>query len=86
MRTYIKIYGPPHMPALKALEKIAADTHQICVGDNCDRIVKAGEKIGDYDFYFEWHKSPTREQLNGLLEMIDGAMAVCGCQYTQATK
>ncbi len=86
MRTYIKIYGPPVWESIRALEKIAADSSQICVGDRCDIIKKASETVGDYNFYFEWKKNPTMEQINALIEKIDNAFATLGSTYTITTK
>jgi hypothetical protein len=31
VKTYIKIYGPPVLPAIKALEKIAIDVPEVCI-------------------------------------------------------
>ena len=33
MKSYIKIYGPPHLEALKELEKIAVDMPKVCIMD-----------------------------------------------------
>jgi hypothetical protein len=33
MRSYIKIYGPPILKAIKVLEKLAIDTPQVCIMD-----------------------------------------------------
>ncbi len=33
MRTYIKIYGPPFVKAIKALEKLAVDMPEVCILD-----------------------------------------------------
>jgi len=33
MKTYIKIYGPPILKALKELEKIAIDMPEVCIMD-----------------------------------------------------
>lgn len=33
MRSYVKIYGPPVMKAIKALEKVAIDMPQVCIMD-----------------------------------------------------
>jgi hypothetical protein len=33
MKSYIKIYGPPHLEALKELEKIAIDMPKVCIMD-----------------------------------------------------
>src|SRR3990170_4069031 len=32
-RSYVKIYGPPVLKAIKALEKIAIDMPQVCIMD-----------------------------------------------------
>ena len=34
MISYIKIYGPPLLKAIKALEKIAVDMPEVCIMDN----------------------------------------------------
>lgn len=31
--SYIKIYGPPHLKAIRALEKIAIDMPEVCILD-----------------------------------------------------
>jgi hypothetical protein len=33
MRSYIKIFGPPHVKALRALKKIAVDMPEVCIMD-----------------------------------------------------
>ena len=33
MKSFIKIYGPPVLRAVKVLEKIAADTPEVCIKD-----------------------------------------------------
>jgi len=33
MRSFVKIYGPPILKAIKALEKIAVDTPEVCIMD-----------------------------------------------------
>jgi len=33
MRSYIKIYGPPVVKAIKALEKVAIDAPEVCIMD-----------------------------------------------------
>jgi hypothetical protein len=34
IRSYIKIYGPPTLKSIKALEKLAIDTPQVCIMDS----------------------------------------------------
>jgi len=117
MRSYITIYGPPIMKAIKAMEKIAIDMPEVCIMDTviarsrsafddmtgtmayfssipaditverCNNIIsKSGEMLGEYDFFFEWFTEPNMEQLNGLIEKIDEALAPLGCKYTITTK
>ena len=33
MRSYIKLYGPPVLDAIQALEKLAIDTPEVCIMD-----------------------------------------------------
>lgn len=120
--SYIKIYGPPVLKAIRELEKIAVDMPEVCIMDTvmagvpdysaafsdpeytsdyftqvlgpielkverCGTIIsKSGEKLGEYDFFFEWFTEPTMEQLNGLIEKIDEALTPLGCKYTITTE
>jgi thiamine biosynthesis protein ThiC len=53
----------------------------------CNNIIsKSGEKLGEYDFFFEWFKKPTMEQLNQLIKKIDKTLKPLGCSYTFTTK
>jgi len=113
---YIKIFGPPVLEAIKALEQIAVDIPDVCITDfvitneiprsiardiggwftsrgvtipmeRCNTIIsKSGQKLGDYDFFFEWFTEPTMDQLNQLIEQIDEALTPIGCRYTITTK
>ena len=120
--SYIKIYGPPVLKAIRELEKIAVDMPEVCIMDTvmagvpdytaafsdpdytmsyftqtlgpveieverCDTIIsKSGEKLGEYDFFFEWFTRPTMAQINELIEKIDGALTPLGCKYTITTE
>ncbi len=120
--SYIKIYGPPVLKAIRELEKIAVDMPEVCIMDTvmagvpdyttafsdpdftldyfsqtlgpieikverCDTIIsKSGERLGEYDFFYEWFTEPTMDQLNGLIEKIDEALTPLGCRYTITTK
>ncbi|MGD9130013.1 MAG: hypothetical protein PVH73_00375 [Candidatus Bathyarchaeota archaeon] len=129
MRSYIKIFGPPILEAIRELEKVAIDMPEVCVMDQvilkdlspriasdiggnkvgtvdvavsgffmqrtgvvvpvkrCHSIIsKHGQKLGEYDFFFEWHKEPSTSQLNTLIEKIDLALKPLGCLYTITTK
>jgi hypothetical protein len=129
MRSYIKIYGPPILEAIRELEKVAIDMPEVCIMDyviqkdlsprmakdlggdtietfdvtipgffmqrtgvvvpvkRCHSIIsKHGQKLGEYDFFFEWHEEPETSQLNDLIEKIDCALKPLGCLYTITTK
>ena len=119
MRSFIKIYGPPLLKAIKALEKIAIDVPKVCMmntrisdaipssidfretesvmsyfqplGDititRCESIIsKSGESLGEYDFYYEWFKNPTRDELHFFIEKIDETLTQVGVRYTITTK
>jgi len=53
----------------------------------CNTIIsKSGEKLGEYDFFFEWFKKPTMDELNDLIKRVDKALAPLGTRYTITTK
>jgi hypothetical protein len=54
--------------------------------DTVKLISRSSQVLGDYDFFFEWGVEPTVEQINELIEMIDKALADCGCMYSITTK
>jgi len=119
--SFVKIYGPPVLKAIKVLEKISVNMPEVCIMDTviaatpdynmafgdpdytmnyfmpisaaeieverCSTIIsKSGERLGEYDFFFEWFTKPSMEQLNGLIEKIDEAIEPLGCRYTITTK
>ncbi len=118
MRSYVKIYGPPILKAIRELEKIAVEMPEVCIMDSlivqdmptfgtevgvstyfstslgievpierCGKLIsKSGELLGEYDFFFEWFKEPTMEELNRLIQKIDEALTPLGCKYTITTK
>ena len=49
-------------------------------------ISKHGQKLGEYDFFFEWHEDPDTSQLMELIGRIDKALKPLGCLYTITTK
>jgi hypothetical protein len=55
--------------------------------ERCNNIIsKSGERLGQYDFFFEWFTEPNMEQLNNLIEKIDEALTPLGCKYTITTE
>ena len=118
MKSSIKIYGPPVLDAIMALEKVSVDLPEVCIMDKlierdftgfkspeyvrehfsdklnaiisvkrCGNIIsKSGESVGEHDFYFEWFKEPTMDQLKTLIKKVDDALAPLGVRYTITTK
>jgi len=118
MISYLKIYGPPLLKAIKTLETIAIDMPTVCImntriklefggipdpsapddirtffkpveieEERCRTIIsRSGQKLGDYDFFFEWAKKPSVAELNDLIGKIDKALTPLGCRYTITTK
>lgn len=126
-RSYVKLYGPPLLKGLKALEKVAIEMSETVemiirfydvalptlsydiyledpdlkveelsnillpevpleVEEKVRLISRASDALGNYDFFFEWGREPTKEQVLELIEKIDKALAKCGCKYTIITK
>lgn len=55
--------------------------------ERCDTIIsKSGEKLGDYDFYFEWTKKPTGKEYSYFLSKIDEALTPLNIKYTLTSK
>lgn len=55
--------------------------------ERCRSIIsESGEALGEYDFFFEWLKRPSMEQLNELIKRVDGALEPLGCLYSITTK
>ena len=53
----------------------------------CHSIIsKHGQKLGEYDFFFEWFEEPEAVQLDELIRRIDDALKPLGCLYTITTK
>jgi hypothetical protein len=60
MKSYVKIYGPPLLKALKALEKVAIDMPEVCIMDTtiqaaigAPNIRGAGAGYGASDMSFD---------------------------------
>jgi hypothetical protein len=115
MKSYVKVYGPPLLKAIKALEKVAIGLPEVCIWDTfiaysppsnsyegvsgyfagvgevpekrCSTIIsKSGESLGEHDFYFEWFRKPTMDEMHNLIEKVDEALAPLGVKYTLTTK
>jgi hypothetical protein len=71
---------------LQAMEYINGSSIIVTSEQRKNIISKSGEKLGEYDFFFEWFKEPTMKQLNALIEKIDVSLSPLGCTYTITTK
>jgi hypothetical protein len=55
--------------------------------ERCNDIIsKSGESLRDYDFFFEWTKKPTNDEIMMLIEKIDTAFTGLGARYSLTTK
>jgi hypothetical protein len=123
MISYLMIYGPPLLEAIKALRKMSLGFPEVCIMDQVvgshpepmqlftmdpeiattffsstkgtvevdykkcqEKISKSGQKIGDYDFYFEWFEEPSMEDLEKLISKVDETLKPLGCSYKMITK
>ena len=68
MRSSIKIYGPPVLKAIKALEKVAIDMPEVCIMDTI--ISQAGPTFDDVTGMVEYFGGPgeiTVERCNKII-------------------
>jgi hypothetical protein len=128
MISYVKVYGPPLLKALKALRKVGLEMPEVCIMDTtiraakeapktrkkpekgerletkeevqeffkdvgevseerCETLIsKSSQMLGEYDFYFEWYKKPSMDQVTDLIERIDEALMPLGVEYTITSK
>jgi len=54
--------------------------------DQVNIIKRAEAVMGDYDFYFEWVRKPTVNDMIELVKRIDEEFSRLGCQYMIRTK
>jgi len=55
--------------------------------ERCEKLVsKSGQRLGDYDFFFEWFREPTVDELNSLIQRIDDVLKPLGVKYTITSK
>ena len=52
LKSYIKIYGPPVLKAIKALEMIAVDLPEVCIMDTSIAVRRARPRDEDVSAYF----------------------------------
>ena len=78
IKSYVKVFGPSLLDAIKALEEIE-------LGEEVPAR-SIGFTLGEYDFCFEWIRGqPNTAQFYKLIEKIDKALSPLGVQYTKQT-
>ena len=76
----------PTTSAAKAMEYFVPLKRDIGP-ERCGKIIsKSGERLDEYDFFFEWLKTSSVDELNNLIKIIDKALAPLGCKYTITSK
>lgn len=51
--------------------------------ERCSKMIsRYGEMLRDYDFFFEWYREPTIDQMNDLIKMIDKTLVPLNVWYT----
>ena len=73
LRSYIKLYGPPVLEALTALEKLAVETPEVCIMDsliesNLDNI---GTRYGITEYFKPYNIS--EERCNNIISKSGGS-------------
>ena len=55
--------------------------------ERCENIIsRSVTSLGNYDFFFEWNKDFTHDELMILIGKIDESLGKLGCLYTIVTK
>ena len=79
IRSFVKIYGPPLLEAIDALDRIDLGSTDIPVRP-------VGFTLGEYDYCFEWTRGqPDTSQFYKLIGKIDEALAPLVVRYTIQT-
>lgn len=75
MRSFIKIYGPPTLKALKALEKIAIDMPEVCIMDTIiSQSVPAFDDVTGTMTYFGSLGEITVERCGSIISRSGGSL------------
>lgn len=69
MRSFIKIYGPPILKALKALEKIAVETPEVCIMDTIisQSMPSFSDVTGTMEYFSSLPTEITVERCNNII-------------------
>jgi len=69
MRSFIKIYGPPVLKAIKELEKIAVDMPEVCIMDTVisQALPVFRDPEGTMDYFSSMPVEITKERCNNII-------------------
>ena len=68
MKSYIKVYGPPTLKAIKELEKVAVDTPEVCIMDTIIAAEQPRFEDADYTMgYFSDFAEVTIERCSNII-------------------
>jgi len=69
MKSYVKVYGPPLLKALKALEKTAIGMPEVCI---MDTTIEAGLRAPKMGMSTLEMTEPTLDSLDGVMNFFGG--------------
>jgi hypothetical protein len=69
MKSYVKVYGPPLLKALKALEKTAVDMPEVCI---MDTTIAAGIGAPKMGMSVMEMGEPTLDSMDGVMSFFGG--------------
>jgi len=69
MKSYVKIYGPPLLKAIKTLEKVAVDMPEVCIMDTA---IAAGLGVPKMGMSVMEMGEPTLDSQEGVLKFFGG--------------
>jgi hypothetical protein len=73
MISYVKIYGPPLLKAIKELEKVAVDMPEVCI---MDTTIAAGLDVPQIGVSVMGMTEPTLDSQYGVLKFFGGEGAI----------
>lgn len=82
----VSVSSEPGLDTLEGIMTFFRGAGEISEKRCQDIISKQGERLGEFDFFFEWLKPPSMEQLESLIGQIDESLEPIGVKYTITTR
>ena len=73
MKSFVKVYGPPLLKALKALEKVAVDLPEVCI---MDHTIAASVGLPGSGFDDVTTSDTTMDSMGGIMTFFGGPSAI----------